>query len=150
VPATRTWDCWEYPCPRLSDANQHDDTVASDRAGGSGSDPGDRAGCKRRQYHHPPVAETGSGFQQVAEGDLEVQVYPRGDDEVAELTKSFNHMVTSLHESKMDLLKAYDSTLEGWSTALELRDRETEGHTQRVTDMTLRWRKRWEPPASSW
>jgi putative nucleotidyltransferase with HDIG domain len=32
---------------------------------------------------------------------------------------------------------AYDATIEGWSRALDLRDRETEGHTRRVTDMTL-------------
>src|SRR5678815_3430159 len=30
-----------------------------------------------------------------------------------------------------------DTTLEGWSAALDLRDKETEGHSQRVTDMTL-------------
>jgi len=33
---------------------------------------------------------------------------------------------------------AYDTTLEGWARALELRDEETEGHSQRVTEMTLR------------
>ena len=33
---------------------------------------------------------------------------------------------------------AYDSTLEGWSRALDLRDKETEGHTQRVTEMCMR------------
>ena len=32
---------------------------------------------------------------------------------------------------------AYETTLEGWSAALDLRDKETEGHTQRVTAMTL-------------
>jgi len=36
-----------------------------------------------------------------------------------------------------DLKEAYDKTLEGWALALELRDRETEGHTQRVKDLTL-------------
>ncbi len=35
------------------------------------------------------------------------------------------------------LLMAYNKTIEGWSKALDLRDRETEGHTQRVTDLTL-------------
>ena len=35
---------------------------------------------------------------------------------------------------------AYDATIEGWSRALDLRDHETEGHTQRVTEMTVRWR----------
>jgi putative nucleotidyltransferase with HDIG domain len=33
---------------------------------------------------------------------------------------------------------AYDATLEGWSHALDLRDHETEGHTQRVAEMALR------------
>ncbi len=32
---------------------------------------------------------------------------------------------------------AYDETIEGWSHALDLRDKETEGHTQRVTEMAL-------------
>jgi len=36
-----------------------------------------------------------------------------------------------------DLLVAYDKTIEGWSRALDLRDKETEGHTQRVTEMTI-------------
>jgi HD-GYP domain-containing protein (c-di-GMP phosphodiesterase class II) len=33
---------------------------------------------------------------------------------------------------------AYDATIEGWSRALDLRDKETEGHSQRVTEMTIR------------
>jgi putative nucleotidyltransferase with HDIG domain len=37
----------------------------------------------------------------------------------------------------MELVLAYDTTLEGWSAALDLRDKETEGHSQRVTEMTL-------------
>lgn len=36
-----------------------------------------------------------------------------------------------------DLAQAYEETLEGWSRAMDLRDKETEGHTQRVTQMTL-------------
>lgn len=35
------------------------------------------------------------------------------------------------------LTEAYDATIEGWSKALELRDQETEGHTQRVTRLTI-------------
>jgi putative nucleotidyltransferase with HDIG domain len=45
--------------------------------------------------------------------------------------------VASLNASQSALLHAYDSTLEGWSKALELRDKETEGHTLRVTQMTV-------------
>ena len=43
-----------------------------------------------------------------------------------------------LQRSNDELSLAYDSTLEGWSGALDLRDKETEGHTQRVTTETLR------------
>ncbi len=43
-----------------------------------------------------------------------------------------------LQRSNMDLALAYDTTLEGWSRALDLRDQETEGHSQRVAEMTMR------------
>ena len=43
-----------------------------------------------------------------------------------------------LQHSNTELILAYDTTLEGWSRALDLRDKETEGHTQRVTEMTVR------------
>jgi putative nucleotidyltransferase with HDIG domain len=44
----------------------------------------------------------------------------------------------SIRQSNRDLGEAYDTTLEGWSRALELRDRETQGHTLRVAEFTLR------------
>jgi PAS domain S-box-containing protein len=37
-----------------------------------------------------------------------------------------------------NLQAAYEKTIEGWVRALDLRDRETEGHTQRVTELTLK------------
>ena len=40
-------------------------------------------------------------------------------------------------DRQSELRKAYDNTLEGWSRALEIRDKETEGHSQRVTRLTL-------------
>lgn len=43
-----------------------------------------------------------------------------------------------LQRSNLELTHAYDATIEGWARALELRDKETEGHTARVTQMTLR------------
>lgn len=47
-------------------------------------------------------------------------------------------LLDDLQRSNADLALAYDTTLEGWSRALDLRDAETEGHTQRVTEMTVR------------
>jgi len=39
--------------------------------------------------------------------------------------------------AEANLADAYDTTLEGWAKALELRDKETEGHSRRVTETTL-------------
>jgi len=43
-----------------------------------------------------------------------------------------------LQNSHSELLLAYDTTIEGWSRALDFRDKETEGHSRRVTDLTVR------------
>ncbi len=43
-----------------------------------------------------------------------------------------------LQSSNAELGMAYDSTLEGWANALELRDKETEGHTRRVAELSTR------------
>jgi putative two-component system response regulator len=43
-----------------------------------------------------------------------------------------------LREANAQLLNAYEATIEGLSHALDLRDRETEGHSRRVTEVTVR------------
>ena len=40
-------------------------------------------------------------------------------------------------QASEDLFKAYEATLEGWSHALEMRERETAGHSRRVADITV-------------
>lgn len=47
-------------------------------------------------------------------------------------------MFKDLQRTNLELSLAYDATIDGLSRALDLRDRETEEHTQRVTDLTLR------------
>lgn len=44
----------------------------------------------------------------------------------------------ALQTAHNNLQEAYERTIEGWVRALDLRDRETEGHTQRVTELTLK------------
>ncbi|MEW5938764.1 MAG: HD domain-containing phosphohydrolase [Chloroflexota bacterium] len=48
-----------------------------------------------------------------------------------------SELFESLQRSNSELIMAYDATIEGWSRALDLRDHETEGHTQRVTEITM-------------
>ena len=49
-----------------------------------------------------------------------------------------SQLFENLQGSNSELMMAYDETIEGWSRAMDLRDEETEGHSRRVTEMTLR------------
>lgn len=44
----------------------------------------------------------------------------------------------ALQRALLELREAYDQTIEGWVLALDLRDKETEGHTKRVTELAVR------------
>ncbi|HEY7471728.1 MAG TPA: HD domain-containing phosphohydrolase [Gemmatimonadota bacterium] len=46
-------------------------------------------------------------------------------------------MMADLTKSNADLRRAYETTLEGWSRALDLRDNDTQGHTARVAALTV-------------
>ncbi|SMB85188.1 PAS domain S-box protein [Deinococcus hopiensis] len=46
-------------------------------------------------------------------------------------------LLRELDRKNLELRLAYDETIEGWARALDLRDRETEGHSRRVTEMTV-------------
>ncbi len=46
-------------------------------------------------------------------------------------------MFDNLHRKNEELITAYNTTIEGWSRALDYRDKETEGHSQRVTMLTI-------------
>ena len=49
-----------------------------------------------------------------------------------------NHfLLDALRGSNMELELAYETTLEGWAHALELRDYETKGHSDRVVELAL-------------
>jgi putative two-component system response regulator len=50
----------------------------------------------------------------------------------------FRTLLDERQQAAEELAQAYDATLTGWSRALDLRDHETEGHSRRVTTMTVR------------
>ncbi len=47
-------------------------------------------------------------------------------------------LFNELQRSAIEVTVAYDATLEGWASALDLRNRATERHTERVAEMTMR------------
>jgi HAMP domain-containing protein len=70
------------------------------------------------------------------------------NDEIGQLAGAFKHMaaelqnlyhglVRDLRKANDELQSAYDSALQGWSSALELRDHDTERHTARVSEFTV-------------
>ena len=50
---------------------------------------------------------------------------------------SSNRLLIESNDSNEALAKSYDATLKAWVRMLELRDQETEGHSRRVTSMTM-------------
>jgi HD-GYP domain-containing protein (c-di-GMP phosphodiesterase class II) len=53
----------------------------------------------------------------------------------AAIAISNTELYTDLQRSNEELAQAYEATIEGWSQALELRDKETKGHSERVTHL---------------
>ena len=98
-----------------------------------------------------------SGVPLLAKGQLKgvLEVYHRTplnpDDEwfnfletiagLAAIAIDNAQLFEGMQRSNINLALAYDATIEGWSRALDLRDRETEGHTQRVTDLAVQLAK---------
>jgi len=82
-------------------------------------------------YHHEPLVMTTEWlkFLETLAGQAAIAI---------DNATLFNN----LQQSNLELTQAYEATIEGWSAALDLRDRETEGHTRRVTEMSVRLAKR--------
>jgi len=77
-------------------------------------------------FHHAPLTPNPEwlDFAETLAGQAAIAI------EGAELFANLQH-------SNVELANAYDATLEGWSRALDLRDKETEGHTLRVTKLAM-------------
>ena len=98
-----------------------------------------------------PLVEMKHAAQRVQASDYEINIAVVSNDEVGNLGETLNEMAVELKESAIlrailheqivrdaaALVLAYDATIAGWSHALDLRDKETEGHTLRVAEMAL-------------
>ncbi len=85
-------------------------------------------------YVYPYQDELLLIVQEVAEeGKQEQQIVQRRN----ELNLLNTELIINLRTANAELSRAYDLSLEGWAKALELRDIETKGHSDRVTELTL-------------
>jgi PAS domain S-box-containing protein len=85
-----------------------------------------RARCKNGEYVW--LETTARPFYDKSSDKQEFQASSRDINERKQSQEA-------LQKAHIDLQEAYEKTIEGWVVALDLRDRETEGHTQRVTSM---------------
>ena len=95
------------------------------------------------EYHAAPLIAEGKVrgvlevFHRTAlEADRDWLAFFQGLAEQTAIAIDSAALFSDLQRSNADLRLAYDATILGWSRALDLRDRETQGHTQRVTRMT--------------
>ncbi len=91
-----------------------------------------------------PLAVHGEVIGFITLGSLKFAAYDQNEADLAQLFALHaaaaidnTQLFEDLQKSNQELIQAYDTTLAGWGKALELRDKETHGHTQRVTDLTL-------------
>ncbi len=84
-----------------------------------------------------PLERLAKASEEVSKGNFLVTLESPGSKEVSVLNTSFNDMLRSLENSQDELLSAYNTSLEGWSRALSLRDHDTDEHSKRVVDLTL-------------
>ncbi|MBI5652417.1 MAG: HD domain-containing protein, partial [Chloroflexi bacterium] len=70
-------------------------------------------------------------------GDDEWNGFLQSLAEQAAIALDNAELFSELERANDELVMAYDATIEGWSRALDLRDKETEGHSRRVTEMTV-------------
>ena len=86
----------------------------------------------------------GGSFGEISDSELRVLAA------MADIAANAIHRAT-LHGQALqladDLALAYDTTLQGWASALELRDQETEGHSRRVVTLVLQLAERMGVPA---
>ncbi len=69
--------------------------------------------------------------------DHDAQVFTEAIAHQLSLAMQRDALLIDLHTANLDLEDAYDRTIEGWAMALDLRDEDTAGHSQRVTNLTL-------------
>lgn len=84
------------------------------------------------------VLVIGSG-QHLIENDIRL-LKAMGDFTASALHRADLFEQSSLQTKELE--QAYNSTLEGWALALELRDKETQGHSVRIANLTLKLAKR--------
>lgn len=85
-----------------------------------------------------PVKKLAEATRQLAGDNLDYRVQVRSRDEIGELADSFNKMAASLSESRQRLRNYFFKVTQSLVRALEAKDAYTQGHSERVADLSRR------------
>ncbi|GAA0502107.1 HD domain-containing phosphohydrolase [Deinococcus depolymerans] len=106
--------------------------------------PGGAHGDRVRSELVTPLRVAGQPWGVLAVESPEVDAFDDGDRQALETVAGQVGaalanvlLLADLRGSRDELRRAYDQTIEGWARALDFRDRETEGHSQRVTELAV-------------
>jgi len=100
-------------------------------------------GVSIHSSNHDELGSLGNVFNQMVTARRldERKLKQRVQDRTVELKNSNQQLRAEIGQRKQaerELTLAYEETLEGWVRALESRNKETEGHTRRVAEETVR------------
>lgn len=85
-----------------------------------------------------PIKKLIKGVRKIASGDLDYQVNIKGKDEIAQLAVEFNGMAASLKKANNKLRDYFYGIVQSFVRSLEAKDPYTRGHSDRVSDYSVR------------
>lgn len=101
------------------------------------------------KVHHKLIGVLEIAWKQPSAIPGNMEFLERVADQIA-FTIERTNLVQDLRQSNADLMARYIAMIEGLSRALELRDLETEGHTQRVSRLTMKLIQHTQIPQEHW
>lgn len=88
-------------------------------------------------YYLEPLHGPDGRVSQVQVQIEDITARKQAEEQAGRLHLENLRLLERMQAQNLALVEAYEATIEGWSRALEMRDKETKGHSERVTRLSL-------------